>query len=69
MRWKKCQGVLFCAVGLFAFGATIAGTVYEDRDKPSEPIERSPAVESVDMVVWSRMRWSTRCRRLKPYAA
>lgn len=53
MKRKKWRVVLLCAIGLFAFGATIAGTVYEDSDKPSELIDRRPAVESVDVAVES----------------
>ncbi|WP_419850984.1 hypothetical protein [Candidatus Poriferisocius sp.] len=53
MKRKKWWVVLLCAVGLFAFGATIAGTVYEDGDKPSKAIEKSPAVEAVDVAVES----------------
>ena len=53
MKRKKWWVILLCAVGLFAFGATIAGTVYEDEDKPSELIDRSPTVESVDVAVES----------------
>lgn len=50
MKLKKWQIISLCAIGLFAFGATIAGTVY-DEDKPSVLIERGPAAESVDVVV------------------
>jgi hypothetical protein len=53
VKRKKWWVILLCAAGLFAFGATIAGTVYEDEDKPSELIDRSPSVAAVDMVVES----------------
>ena len=53
MKWKKWQVIMLGTIGLFAFGAAIAGTVHAAEDKPSKAIERSPAVESVDVVVES----------------
>ncbi len=45
MKWKKWQIILLGTIGLFAFGAAIAGTVHAAEDKPSKATERSPAVE------------------------
>ena len=53
MKQKKWQGILLVAIGLFAFGATIAGTVHAAEDRPSKAKERSPAEESMDVVVES----------------
>ncbi len=53
MKWKKRQAILLCAIGLFAVGATTAGTVHAADDKQPQPIEQSSTVESVDVAVES----------------
>lgn len=53
MKWKKRRAILLCAIGLFAVGATTAGTVYAADDKQPQPIEQSSTAESVDVAVES----------------
>lgn len=53
MKWKKRQAILLCAIGLFAVGATTAGTVHATDDKQPQPIEQSSTAESVDVAVES----------------
>lgn len=53
MKWKKRQAILLCAIGLFAVGATTAGTVHAADNKQPQPIEQSSTAESVDVAVKS----------------
>ena len=53
MKWKKRQVILLCAIGLFAVGATTAGTVYAAENKQPEPIETNPVAETADVAVES----------------
>lgn len=53
MKWKKWRAILLCAIGLFAVGATTAGTVNAAENKQPGPTEPSPAAEPVDVAVTS----------------